>query len=191
MNSDQQFWWNWWVSVASALGTASAVVVALFLALRRPKPRLKLALLRPEGEKTQLNSGEPVRYYHLHVWNERREYPAEEVQVYLTRLEDSASPRGPWLGDVPFRWRDQESVPLTLRIGSGRDCDLCMVGPKSGLRLLPLFTPNSLDAHRVGHCLLKLLVQARSSHADSKVMLVKIVWDGAGMTTMSKCRTTS
>ena len=141
MNPDQQFWCNWWVSLASAVGTVSAVAVALFLAVRRPKPRLNLKLLRFEGEKTQLNSGEAVRYYHLHVWNNRRFWPAEEVQVYLTRMEEPESNRGPWQGDVPFRWLDQEFVPHSLRIGSPRDCDLCMVGRESGLRLMPLFTP--------------------------------------------------
>jgi hypothetical protein len=164
--------------VSTAVGTVSAVVVALFLALRRPKPLLKLKLLRPEGEKTLLNSGEPVRYYHLHVWNKRRDSPAEEVQVYLTRLEEPDMTRDPWLGDVPFRWRDQEFVPHRLRIGSARDCDPCMVGSDSGLRLLLPYTPNSLYTQRAGKCVLILFVQARSSHADSKVMRVKMRWNG-------------
>jgi hypothetical protein len=178
MTPDQQFWWNWVVSVATAVGTISAVVVALFLALRRPKPSLNLKLLRPEGERTHLNSGELVRYYHLHVWNERRSCPADEVQVFLRRMEEPTSANEPWQGDVPFRWRDQESIPKTLRIGTGRDCDLCIVGRDSGLRLMPLFTPNSLKAHRLGACVLVLFVQARSNQVDSELQRIQISWDG-------------
>lgn len=94
MNSDQQFWWNWGVNLAVAVGTLGAVVVALFGEYLRPKPRLKLKLLRKEGEKTlltRIESGEyadDVGYYHLRISNERRWCPAENTQVYLTRLEE-------------------------------------------------------------------------------------------------------
>ena len=99
MNSDQQFWWNWSVNLAVAMGTLLAVVIALFGEKLRAKffpPRLKLELLRQEGEKTQLTrstSGfvevvDDVRYYHLRTRNERRWSPASEVQVYLTRIEE-------------------------------------------------------------------------------------------------------
>jgi hypothetical protein len=179
VNPDQKFWWNWWVGLGTAVGTVGAVVVALWQAFRRPKPRLKLRLLRGEGEKTYLNSGESARYYHLHVWNERRSCPADEVQVYVSRVEEPESnPKRPWEGNVPLRWRDQESVQPFPRIGSARDCDLCMIETRSGLHLMPLFLPNSLSAHHPGKCALVLFVQARSNQADSKVMRVEILWDG-------------
>ncbi|PYT66222.1 MAG: hypothetical protein DMG39_27220 [Acidobacteria bacterium] len=84
VNPDQQFWWNWGVNLSVAVFTFLAVLVALFgekLRARFFPPILKLKLLRKEGEKaplTRLNEQGVVehvddsRYYHLHVWNERR-----------------------------------------------------------------------------------------------------------------------
>ena len=64
------FWWSWWVQVAIAVVTISAVVVALFgqaLRARFFPPRLALALVHPEGELTRFGNGHQVRYYHVRV----------------------------------------------------------------------------------------------------------------------------
>jgi|ERR1700722_6809251 len=90
---NQEFWWNWWIQFAVAMGTIGAVVTALWAAMRQPdRPLLKLKILRDEGERTFLNSGEDVRNYHLKVWNEHRSTSlATRVQVYLTPLEESTN----------------------------------------------------------------------------------------------------
>lgn len=133
---DTQFWWNWWVNVAIAIGTIATVVVALFgqaLRLKLFPPRLKLLLANPEGERTPVlitwrdEKGEPrertesARYYHVRVVNERRLSPATNVQVFLIGMEE----RGPdgqlqvtWTGDVPMRWRHQEVFPPVRTVGS-------------------------------------------------------------------------
>jgi hypothetical protein len=194
VNQYQQFWWNWWVNLAVAIGTLLTVAVALFgetiRALLLP-PRLRLKLLRQGGERTTLthrNLGvvetiDEVRYYHLHIWNERRWSQAKEVQVYLTRLEEPG-PDGDlqivWFGNVPMRWRDQEFVPILRTIGAVADCDLCRVGRRTGLSLMPLIMPNSLEpfAHRNQRCRLVASLQARSNQADSDVVRIEISWDG-------------
>jgi len=185
VNSDQQFWWNWWVSLGVAGGTLLTVAVALFGDLIRRRffpPILRMQLLRKAGELTKFTSGEPVRYYHLRVVNERRWSPASDVQVFLTRVEEPG-PNGElqvtWLGEVPLRWRHQEVVPLTRSIGPSADTDLCSVAPNDGLRLMPLIVPNSLEARRQRTCKLVTSLQARSIEGDSEVVRVEIAWDGA------------
>ena len=102
---------------------------------RRP-PVLQLRLLREEGEKGKIKhpdgSFEDARYYHVRVSNTRRRWsPATDAQVVLIRMEEPG-PDGAfqvtWVGDVPMRWRNQESSPLTRTIGHEADCDLCCVG---------------------------------------------------------------
>ena len=189
MDPSQQFWWNWWVNLAVATGTLLTVAVALFGEKLRAKlfpPVLRMRLLRKEGEKTELRnqSGQyidDVRYYHLKVWNERRWSTAEQVQVYLTRI-DEPGPSGKyqlaWSGEVPLRWRDQEFVPLLQTIGAAKDCDFFMVQKKGGLWLMPLITPNNMKARKEGKCRFLVWVQARSDQADSEIMRIQVSWDG-------------
>jgi hypothetical protein len=194
LNPDQQFWWNWWVNVSVAIATFSAAFVALFgqkLQARFFPPILRLRLLRREGERApitrQNNQGaveqvDDSRYYHLHVWNERRWSPADQVQVYLRRLDEpgpSGDAQVAWTGDVPLRWRHQEFVPLLRTIGSAQDCDFCAVLKKERrLSLMPLLFPNNLNAHRQGKCSFVAWVQARSNQADSRVLRIRVSWDG-------------
>lgn len=181
MDAIHQFWWNWWVQCAVAIGTFAAVIVALFVSINKPKPLLKVDILREGGEQTRLTSGEDARFYHLHVWNENRSTPATDVQVCVSRLEE-IGPDGKtqdlWLGDLPLRWRDQEFVSPRQRMGTARDCDLCMIGKHSGLDLLPLFVPNSMNPHRQEKCRMVLTVQARSSQVDGELICIEISWDG-------------
>src|ERR1700722_8419018 len=113
---NQEFWWNWWIQFGVAAGTFGAVITALWAAMRKPdRPLLKLEVLRKEGERTVLNSGEDVRYYHLKVWNGNRSTSiAIRVQVYLTLLEETdefnKEDRVVWRGNIPLRWRDKEFV---------------------------------------------------------------------------------
>ena len=182
------FWWNWWVNLGVAVGTISAVVVALFGQAFRAKffpPQLCLALRDPEGEATTARGAdgntERVRYYHLRVWNARRWSPAQGVQVVLLQLEEPG-PDGRlqvmWRGDVPFGWRHQQVVPLARTIGAEADIDLCSIGETGRLSLHLLLTPNNLQAIRQNTSNLVLTVQARGNEGDSPLFRVKIAWDG-------------
>ncbi len=195
MTPDIQFWWNWWVSVAVAIGTIATVIVALFGQGFRSKffpPQLVLKLAVTEGEKARvrlawLDQGEPkerwedARYYHLRVSNERRWSPANNVQVFLIRMEE----QGPdselqitWSGEVPMRWRLQEVFPPARTIGPAADCDLCSVVKGKWLELLPLVAPYNMDVKRRQKSLVVLSLQARGNEADSPILRVQISWDG-------------
>ena len=188
MDPDQQFWWNWAINFAVACGTLLTVLVAVFGDKFRARffpPILKLQLVRPKGElttETGPGGSDRVRFYHLCVSNGRRWSPAREVQVFLTRIEEP----GPndqlqvrWFGNVPMRWRDQEVVPIMRTIGADADIDFCRVGQKTGLALMPLITPNNLEAKRPGKCRLVASLQARSNEADSEVIRAEVAWDGS------------
>lgn len=179
-----QFWWNWGTSFGATAATLAAVGVALYLGLRKPTlPKLKLKVLREEGERTTLNSGEDVHYYHLEVRNEERAVVATMVQVYFTVLQaeqPDGSLKEVWRGNLPLNWRDQKYVPRFQKIGAARDCDLCCVRKLSGLALLPLFMPNSLLPYSqwTAPCRLILSIQVRSNQADSDMVRVEISWKG-------------
>lgn len=189
-----QFWWNWGTNLGVGIATFAAVGVALYAALRKSTPpALTLSILREDGERTKLNSGEDAHFYHLEVSNAERSSVAARVQVYLTVLE-AGLPSDKllsvvWRGNVPFRWRDQEFVPRFQMIGGAKDCDLCRVRKFNGLSLLPLFEPNSLSPFvhwKLGTpCKLILWMQARSNRADSDVVRVEITWDGSWAADMS------
>ena len=190
-----QFWWNWWVSVAVAFGTITAVCVALFGQAFRSKffpPRLVLKLAVPEGEKEkvqltwfeqgeQKERQEDSRCYHIRVSNQRRWSPANGVQVFLIRTEEPG-PDGElqvkWIGETPMRWRDQELFPLTRTIGPSTDCDLCRVVKGKWLELLPLIAHYTLDVKRREKSLVVLSLQVRANEVDSAILRVQISWDG-------------
>ena len=198
MTPDTQFWWSWWVAAAAAFGTIATVIVALFGQAFRTKffpPRLALRLVMPEGEKAKVrlewyehdvpgvaqSRWEDARYYHLRVSNERRWSPANNVQVFLMRMEEPG-PDGDlqlkWTGEVPMRWRHQEVFPPTRPIGPSADCDLCSVVKDKWLELLPLVAPYNLDIKRREECLVVLSLQARGNEADSPILRVRVSWDG-------------
>lgn len=187
---DSQFWWNWWVSFAVAFGTLLTVAVALFGDKLRAKlfpPRLNITLRSKEGEKTQLSNAltgqflDDTRYYYILVSNARRWSPAEQTQVFLTRLEEPG-PSGElqvmWFGEIPIRWRNQEYVPVLRTIGPDADCDFCRVEKKGRLVLMPLVPANNLPTVWTEACKFVATLQARSNLKDSRILRVLVAWDG-------------
>ena len=118
------------VQIVVAFGTISAVVVALFqtqLRLKFAPPHLKISLLSSQGHRTDVHLFPPgtndpgqsrieaARFYHIHVENNRRWSTANQVQVFLSRI-DLPGPDGDmrvaWLGEIPMRWRYQDAKPI-------------------------------------------------------------------------------
>jgi hypothetical protein len=189
MSPECQFWWNWGVNLAIAIGTLLTVVVALFGEKLRAKffpPLLNVKLFNREGERIEMkdpigNHVDWARYYFIHVWNARKWSPAEQTQLFLTRIEEpgpSGDLRTSWSGQIPIRWRNQEIVPLLRTIGPSADCDFCRVEKKGVLRILPLLVPNNLTDFRTKKCQYVAHLQARSTLADSPVLRVFVAWDG-------------
>jgi hypothetical protein len=189
LNPNQQFWWNWGVACAVAVGTLLTVVTALFGDKLRAyffPPRLNVRLSRKEGERIELKDAGGKHagwsyYYFIHVWNARRWSPAEQTQVSLVRIEQPG-PSGDfhttWSGDIPIQWRNQSYVPLLRTIGAPAECDFCRVEKTGTLQLLPLLVPNNLKAEWRGGCKFVAHLQARSTYADSPVLRLKVSWDG-------------
>jgi hypothetical protein len=190
MGQEQQFWWNWWASVAVAVATFLAVAVALFGTWLRSKlfpPVLRLSLLSVEGEAGQIQrvgneARENARFYHVRVSNGRRLVsPATNVQVFLIRVEEPG-PDGAlqvaWFGNVPMTWRDQQLYPLLRTVGPGIDCDLCTVGEQNWLTLSVLIAPFSLQARREAAGTIVVSLQARSNQTDSPICRIQLAWNG-------------
>src|SRR5579864_2081222 len=153
--TDAQFLWHISVNILVAIGTLGSVIVALFgqwLRLKLWPPKIRMSLVSALGEKTLENSPDgklEVRYYHLHVENDRPWSPATSACVEFVRLEEP----GPdetyqvtWFGRVPIRRRHQEMYQLTTDIGSPVDYDVCRVssGRSPTLKLMPIIVPNNL-----------------------------------------------
>lgn len=190
MGQEQQFWWNWWVSVAVAVATFLAIATALFGTWLRAKiypPVLRLRLLSAEGETGQIHRGtdeprENARFYHMRVSNSRRLIsPATDVQVFLIRVEEPGPDgvlQGTWFGNVPMSWRDQQLYPLLRTIGPDIDCDLCTVGEKKWLTLSALIVPFTLQARREDPGIIVVSLQARSNQIDSPICRIQLAWNG-------------
>lgn len=163
--------------------------IALFgdkLRARFFPPQLELTIRSMEGEKTTLTNLDgqfldDTRYYYILVSNSRRWSPAENTQVFLTRLEEPG-PRGDlqvrWFGDTQLRWRNQEIVPLLRTIGPDADCDFCRVEKKGILMPIPLVAANNLPTRWSGGCDFVVTLEARSNFADSKPLRVRAAWNG-------------
>jgi hypothetical protein len=173
--------------IALVCGGLGGAVFTWFVSRQsRLPPRLRIQLLTDKGEKGVIESqegyAEHVRYYHLHISNDRRLWsPADHVPVFLIRIEEPDAEglfQLVWSGDVPMRWRDQEFFPVMRTIGPAAHADLCCVGEDKWLRLLPLFAPRSLETIKRGSCRIAASVQARSSRVDSPITRVDIAWDG-------------
>lgn len=187
-----QFWSDWIVQVAIAFGTISAVVIALFRNWLRAwiaPPRLVLKLDNERGSKVPAIIRAPSgthretdsRYYHVTVGNERRWFPATQVQIFLLRMEEpdaAGQYKMTWVGEVPIRWRHQEIQPLVKTIGYDADCDLCSVVKEKWLELHPLIRLTAWDPRHRESCHLIVTLQARGVESDSNLLRVQIDWDG-------------
>lgn len=192
MPSQPDFWWNWGVQAAIAVGTNAAVLVALFggwLRARLTPPKLVLSLTSGNGSKSPLTLRSPdgserdveSRWYHVRVENSRRWSPATQVQVFLLRIEEPDAGgvlRSTWIGDLPLRWRLQEVFPLVRNIGHAAEADLCNVVRDKWVELQLLIVPKSLSVRYRGRCDIVVTLQARGIDCDSNLLRIKVAWDG-------------
>ena len=187
--------WRIVLDVAAALGTVSAVLVALFGQAFRAKffpPKLSLSLADVLGEGTHVMlvpppgvqsepRSEEARYYHLQVANSRRWSPATEARVVLLQVEEPG-PDGRlqirWNGDIPLGWRHNTVFPPFRTVGPDAFADLCSVVREKWLQLHTLLTPFNLETTRRQAATLVVSVQVHAAEANSNVVRIKIAWDG-------------
>lgn len=195
MKADSQFWWNWWVSLGVAIATTSVAAIALFgdwFRARILPPKLKLSLKNTAGEKTIVRSQRQTeeglqewmadaRYYHVRVSNQRRWPSANQVQIYLIRIEEPG-PDGElqitWTGELPIEWTHQAIYPVARTIGAAASCDLCSVVKDNWIRLHPLLSPHNLTVKWPGPTQLTVSLQARGNEGESAISRFHIAWDG-------------
>jgi hypothetical protein len=182
------FWWNWWVQVAVAVGTISAAIVALVVAISGDRlkhrwfpPKLKLTLLDPEGTHAVLGNGTIGRWYHVLVHNEARWSNANQVRVLLLQVEEPA-PNGAlqitWTGAAQLIWENQSLYPAARTVGADARADLLAVLEAGVLQLQLAIIPFNLKFQREEPCRLTLTLQARGDEGDSEPLRVTVSWDG-------------
>lgn len=187
-----QFWTNWIVQAAVAIGTLAAVVVALFGKWLRAKwvpPCLQLSIENHRGTKSPCiisKQGGPAtqsesRWYHLKLENARRWSPAPGTDVLLLNLEEEDAAgrfNSIWRGAMPIKWRSFGYLPGGRTVGYPAECDLLSVVRDGGLDIHPVVIEFPMNAHRNTACKFVMTVQARSIDADSNVLRIQIAWDG-------------
>jgi hypothetical protein len=177
------------VSILGVIGTFSAVIVALFGEWIRGnlfRPKLKIELKNEQGEKTYYNDNYKkqkvnVRYYHLNISNQCRWPKAHQVRVFLKSIEVIGNDENLniiWTGEVPLQWRHQKYYPLERTIGPSIDCDICYINERNQFRFALLFIPNNFPDIKANHFPMMVSVQTKSDETESKIIRIKISWDG-------------
>lgn len=175
----------------TAIGTCSAVIVALFGNVLRGivGPRLTLELNDPNSvlqefdwETSDGQKGRGVAwYYHVRVGNTwRRLVEAHAVQVYLLRIEKLGTDgyQTVWAGHgVPLEWQHQSVREVRPTIGAPLLADILQV--RSGLLTIkPLILPVAFPGIYTQQCNLVLTLQARSNERDTDLLRLHVSWDG-------------
>ena len=188
-----QFWSDWSVKAVGAVATLLAVFAALFGAWLRnwlTPPKLILAVVSEAGVEASVylsrHPDHPDQFtdglwYHVKVSNERRWNPATDVYVYLVSIEeeDAAGVFQPiWFGNAALSWR-HETPPKPKKIGSSAECDLCHILKEPlALYLSPIFPASVNPSKFAKKCRIALILQAKSTEADSDRCRFKISWNG-------------
>ena len=116
-----QFWTDIGVKAVSAIGTVSAVIVALFGAKLRSvlmPPRLTLSLKERRGLRVgftiPIDGGSDAqtyaRWYFARVENGTRWNSADGVYIFILSIEPqdaSGTFNVQWKGEMPLKWRHQ------------------------------------------------------------------------------------
>lgn len=187
-----QFWTNWIVQFAVAIGTLAAAIIALFggwLRAHIVPPKLQLSLQNVRGVHSPciLTSPDGVqresesRWYHAKVENLKRWSPATQTQVLLLNIEEPDAAgryQSIWAGAMPLKWRSFGYLSGGRTVGYPVECDLCSVVRDGWIEIHPVVVEFPMKAQRTAASKFILTLQARSVETDSNILRVEIVWDG-------------
>lgn len=174
----------------SALGVASSVAIAIVAIWGEKiraavfRPDLRLALLSNSGQRENAGATS-ARYYRLRLTNHALYPAAQEVQVFLTRMElrgPDGQPQTIFTGALPLPWQYRSLYPSARTIGQKTiaDVDLFFVSPElPRLQLTTVFDPPNFAANVQGggqHFWVTAI--ARGLNGESKLLRLQIDWDG-------------
>ena len=200
MTPYEEFLWNWWVPLATAVATFLAVLAALFLnwfCARFFPPVLVLELVDRRGappvsafgiftiEGQQRTFQSVSRWYHVRVENKRRMSRATETQVCLVAVA-MPNAAGTYItqstGAIPLKVRHEGVVQRIIRPPVEWDfCSVIKEVPPNGSPVFELQTvvaPSDIIVRQSAPFRMVLTLQARSIEVDSNLLRLKLVWDG-------------
>jgi hypothetical protein len=185
-----EFWWNWWVQLAVAVGTLAVVAAAIWgdwLRAKFASPKVELCLLPTvEGVEVRTAGGGLARFYHLNALN-KGPLTLSDCRILLTGMR-RRGPNGSWtdiqfLVPFPFIWSGDESGPEHVAITTARvfDFGALTVGHRDRFTPRLRYEPVGFEAygcvHRGEAMRYDLTVDARNYWA-AKPQTFEVSWDG-------------
>ena len=175
-----------WVSAIVGAIIAILAIWGEFIRSRLAGPRLAVALLNPDGEKTKWNgpgiTPTPTRFYHLRVKNGRRWAPAKNVRVVITGLARAIADQSfatlPLSGPLQLEWQFSSMTPQYPVIGPDHTCDLGHVESNVGFSLRTYVTPNNWQGAIAADQRMRVEIRALADNGESEGLFIEIAWDG-------------
>jgi hypothetical protein len=167
-----------------AVGTIAVAVLAIWGEWVRHKlacPKLRLALLDPDGMVTHRLDGKKGRYYKLRVWNDRKWSPARNVRVNLKSIfkpsADGTLTPQPLSGPLQLTW--QWIVPQYPTLGAGEEiCTFANLLQGELFELSPYIKPNNFVGFLRANERMVIEVAVVSDTAESEPLFLDLSWNG-------------
>lgn len=178
-----------WVSelgIAAQVFIAVAAIYGEKIRERLSRPRLHVVLPNYEGDREPAQIGGSivtVSYHRLHVRNTMRYSIANEVQVFITkieRLEPTGEIQTEFSGAAPLAWQHQALYSNARNIGhtTVASVDLLYVSPEAIHLAAAEPAPESLGGGMRGEQHFWITVVARGLNAESKPVRLEIRREG-------------
>ena len=181
-----QFWMNFLLNVAVAIGTIGAVVMAVFsdpIRIWFFRPKLRIAYEGPGSiVRTVDDHGNNLTYVRVAIWNDGNRN-AKNVRVLVTDLTLQTVGKA----DIEF---DSEVLELGFALSGGgptdiprgtyRLADICCLnrGVTATLQFLFLKTPNYFPAGDLCEGRYKVTLKVTAENSGTETEIVQFEWNG-------------
>jgi hypothetical protein len=178
-----------WVSELGITAQVFIAIVAIYgekIRGRLSRPRLHIMLLNVEGDREPKEIGGSivtVTYHRLQIRNTTRYSVANEVQVFVTKIERREATgdiRTEFSGAAPLAWQHQALYPNARNIGHSTLAfvDLLYLSPGTIHLASVEPRPESLGGDWRGELHFWITVMARGLNAESKSVRLEIRHEG-------------
>jgi hypothetical protein len=181
-----QFWMNFLLNVAVAIGTIGAVVMAVFSEPIRIwffRPKLKIANEAPGSiVETVDNQGSGLTYVRVAIWNDGNR-AAKNVRVLVTDLTLQTARKADTEFDsevLELGFALTDGGPVDIPRGTYRMADICCLNRSvtAKLRFLFLKTPNYFPATDLCEGKYTVTLKATAENCATETAVVTFEWDG-------------